>query len=304
MMEDIREGRSLHVHTSISPRASCTLFFLHGSMASSAQFDKLCEALTRAHHPEEFNVVMYDALGCGKSSKPEDSSGLDLYGTNNLYLDAKKIIERYSTPNVKSVVIGHSYGTAMSARLVANRDLVEATGISAAVLLGTTKHIPDGGRTGFLFRLPTFLLGWMQSTLSEQFLQAAFSPSTPESVKNEARQFSNNNEMHVCKSFYNGFQWATDDHWAAIKLPVLIVQGVDDKITPPEGARDLFDSHFKASDAIGVPIDGGGSSSSGSGSGNGSRMVEIEAAGHQIMQEKPEEVAGEIVRFLKDCGVL
>lgn len=288
---EIRQGRNIEVQTSFSPNASCTLFFIHGSMASHIQFTQLCHFLRKAHAPAEFNFVMFDALGCGESDKPIDSGeGESIYGVDNLYLDAREVISRYSTVGLKSVIIGHSFGTSLTARLVSCPELVKQCNICASVLLGTTRHVPDGGRTGYLFMLPTFLLSWMQSSLSEQFLQAAFSSSTSESIKDESRRYSNRNEMHVCKSFYNNFQWANSAHWDALNIntPVLIVQGDDDKITPMVGAKELFVQHFSTSGDNDCR----------------NRFVAVPKAGHQLMQEQPEEIATELLQFLKDIGVL
>ena len=47
--------------------------------------------------------------------------------------------------------------------------------------------------------------------------------------------------MYVCKSFYQQFEWAEEQHWRAVScLPVLICQGDEDVVTTMDGAQNLI----------------------------------------------------------------
>ena len=57
------------------PKSILTLFCIHGSMANQNQFGDLLTALQKdlAQQDWKYNVVCFDALGCGESDKPKDS---------------------------------------------------------------------------------------------------------------------------------------------------------------------------------------------------------------------------------------
>ena len=149
--------------------------------------------------------------------------------------------------------------------------------LKGVVLLGTTESLPPGGHP--VFKLPICVLQLMRSYLSEGFLQRAFSPATPYERRVElAGVTSGKNEMYVCKFFYTNFTWAGASDWSALMCPALVLSGADDQITTVEGARSLF-AHYFATDKR-------------------SRMVVLESAGHQLMQEKPEACADAIKDFL------
>jgi pimeloyl-ACP methyl ester carboxylesterase len=85
--------------------------------------------------------------------------------------------------------------------------------------------------------------------------------------------------------------------WAAVgaaDVPVLIVQGEDDALTPVSGANALFVSHFSSSSISSSPLSLPSSPFS-----HRSSFVTIADAGHQIMQEKPLETAASILAFLE-----
>ena len=51
-----------------------TIFFLHGSMANMKQFKEFI-----AHFANDYNIVAFDALGCGDSPKPHMYTGIHSY---------------------------------------------------------------------------------------------------------------------------------------------------------------------------------------------------------------------------------
>jgi 3-oxoadipate enol-lactonase/4-carboxymuconolactone decarboxylase len=66
----------------------------------------------------------------------------------------------------------------------------------------------------------------------------------------------------------------TSAHVSAISVPVLIISGAADQITPPAHARQLRDQ---------IPD---------------AQLTEIKDAGHMVMVEKPAETADAVLRFL------
>ena len=120
--------------------------------------------------------------------------------------------------------------------------------------------------------------------------------------------------MHVCKAFYQQFQWASNAHWDAIsRYPVLVCQGADDQVTPLDGAQSLVNLLLSLSgnkEDLSVvqgdtlrdieeincifPTE----------SGCKIRFAIIDKAGHHPMEEQPAQVAVHMTAFLKDeCGI-
>jgi pimeloyl-ACP methyl ester carboxylesterase len=63
------------------------------------------------------------------------------------------------------------------------------------------------------------------------------------------------------------------DYWPDGSAPLLVVQGVQDRIAPPENGRLLRDEC-------------------------GAELVEVDGAGHALLPERPEEVGAAVVSFL------
>jgi len=66
-----------------------TVFFVHGSMANYLQFENLIENLRG-----DYNIVAFDAYGCGKSHKPQ---GWEEYSADEHLEDVKAIVQKYKT---------------------------------------------------------------------------------------------------------------------------------------------------------------------------------------------------------------
>jgi pimeloyl-ACP methyl ester carboxylesterase len=70
------------------------------------------------------------------------------------------------------------------------------------------------------------------------------------------------------------------DWWAGGSAPMLVIQGLQDKVAPPANGRDLKSSY---PDRV--------------------TLVEVDAAGHGIVVEHPARLADETVRFLREHPV-
>lgn len=125
--------------------------------------------------------------------------------------------------------------------------------------------------------------------------------------------------MYVCKAFYQQFEWATNLHWEAVSdHPVLICTGNDDKVTPIIGAQAL--QKFLLSQSIGKELagvtmtenakerNGGNSTKSESHKSINAdgkvRFFVIRNAGHHVLEEQPEQLAGLMDSFFGEaCGL-
>jgi abhydrolase domain-containing protein 8 len=277
--EEIREDRKIYLehykNNNQPPESEVTMFFFHGSMASLNQFRDLIDFFKK-----RVNVVAYDALGCGESDKPVDPwFGESNYSVDNLLLDAVEVFKKYST--TYNILIGHSFGTTIVARVIdyfkkKSNFPSDRCYINGYILLGTADTLSIGRP---IFYLPVWVLELIHPILSKKFSNRAFSPNASVSAKSKAMMSSGKNKMHVVKSFYTNSYWSTHDVWMTLTdKPVLIVQGIDDRITPIMKAKKLFETHYSSNPQ--------------------SKFISLENVGHQLMQENPEQVINAIFEFI------
>ena len=316
-LRDIQNGRIISVlHLDEKSKefdCETTMFFFHGAMASHDQF-----AFLISHYHKYINIVAYDSYGCGNSDKPYDPVlwGESNYSAEQHTLDALAIFRRYATK--RNILVGHSFGSAIVGRLVGalHRNLNYADidqKIIGTVLLGTFKDCPLARHP--IFFLPVFVLDTLQNALSAQFAELALSPKCDPEVKAWCCASSNMNQMHVAKSFYSNFGWATPTDWIELaKYPILICHGNDDLITPLLGASALHELLLLArSKATSINLHSDLDSAADT-INNDSNSLEktppivmevFPDVGHQIMQEKPNELIHCMSKFLRDyCSVV
>ncbi len=269
-----------------------TLFFFHGSMATKAQFydlvELLIDSMNKNHTDKRYKIILYDAYGCGYSLKPDDSMA---YTTEELAADAIAVFDKYSSKKNKNIIIGHSFGTCIVARIaeeienrrkntdeIANNSVIPS--LNGCILLGTAIHKDKS----WIFMLPVFILDCIHESLSQGFVKLAFSPSTSEETKKKCLEVNEKNLMNIVKYFYTNMNWANGDTWDALRRQcpsghLLVLQGRDDGLTPPTLATALCDKHF---------------------GGLGEVYHEISEAGHQLMQEQPDKCFQIINNFVQE----
>lgn len=204
-MQEILPGRNINIRQ-LLPKdglSKNSVFMFHGSMASQSQFDPIIERLFQS---SDYNVYSFDALGCGKSDKPKESS---LYAPQNMFLDVSTFFHAHATQ--KNVIIGHSYGTVQAVRLynhwksgASSEEYRNNCCINGLVLIGTGYEVTTRSP---IFYLPTFVLAAIQSQLSQSFLSVALASNCSTQLREECFKACQSNEMHVCKSFYSQCDW-------------------------------------------------------------------------------------------------
>jgi pimeloyl-ACP methyl ester carboxylesterase len=253
------------------------LFFIHGSMASTEAFAPIF-----ASFEDHCDILMFDALGCGKSEKRLED---DAYTTHELSQDVIQLFNQHASKDTTPVIlVGHSYGTAQVARLLSHlKRENQSHQVKGTILLGGIDSLPSGGHP--IFQYPVCMLSLLQRHMSQTFVQLALSPHADGELRDKCFQQSMRNSMTVCKHFYTQFEWATVDDWHALAdLKVLMLHGEHDQITPMDGAQKLHDL-LRAN-------------------GTQVRFHVVEKAGHQLCDEAPSVVVGHINTFLaEDCGL-
>lgn len=177
------------------------------------------------------------------------------------------------------MLVGHSYGTAVVARV--NRALNETVNIEGIVLMSGADNLPSGGHP--IFALPVFVLRCIEPYLSSEFVRLAFSESTPPELKQQCIAVNAKNDMFVCRCFYRQMDWATSRDWEYVKCPFLILHGEDDKLIPIQKSEALYRTltYHAPQDVL-----------------SKSSFHPIPNAGHQIHQEKAEELARLLANFI------
>ncbi|CAK9015595.1 unnamed protein product [Durusdinium trenchii] len=174
----------------------------------------------------------------------------------------------------KYFVVGHSFGSHLVLRLgamLADTMLAGDT-IAGLILLGAAKQFPEGHP---IFRLPVFVLQWLQPSLTKAFLQMALASNDPELIQQET-DGCNANPMYMCKAYYRQVRNVSDDEIAKCRsLPSLLIRGGQDGIVSASDVEAL---------AVAMPL---------------AQMKTVANAGHVPMLEEPGKVAELIDEFIK-----
>ena len=221
---------------------------------SVADFDDLADRLVAAG----FKVILAEPRGVGPSRGPAD--GVTMH---DLAADAAAVIE--ACGDGPADVIGHAFGNRVARMLASDRpDLVRRVVLLAA---GGMAPVPDDVMRAFELcfqvergdaeRLPAiatvffaagndpsvWLGGWWPEA---RVLQTAANAATP-----------------------------VADWWDAGSAPLLVVQGLADRMAPPANGRMLKDS-------LGERV----------------TLVELENASHALLPERPDAIARAVIGFL------
>jgi pimeloyl-ACP methyl ester carboxylesterase len=279
-LTEVRPGRIIFHRIEIlgSAKPKLQLLFMHGTCASSSQYNGLLKELTNILD-EAVVCHLFDAISCGRSPLVRD---WDAYHTDQAVSDLDAVLNKQMDQSLPTILIGHSYAPTIIIRYI-HRHGIPAN-IKACIFLssgvsGDANPIPNGGHP--IFRLPVFVLRCLQPSLTKSFLQLAYHPKSSAVVIQEASASNSGNDMYMAKAFHTHHQWATQDECHSLHgIPVLVIHGKDDKILPAEAGAHLADV-VKAQ-----------------------RFLTIEDTSHQVMEEKPKDVAQLIVRFLKDIKLV
>jgi abhydrolase domain-containing protein 8 len=275
--------RQLHVSILDAPSGGikdCTVFFIHGAMASLEQWRSQTAALNT-----KYRVVAYDYFGCGNSPRLADS--YESYSTEEHLADLVALFDQTKTRH--NILVGHSFGCSQVSRLAKARgsDLIGAVLVAPALF-------KDGGHP--IFCLPEFILNWIQPALSKNFIHLALHPNTREAKTDQHKELmrvvearSNSNSMHVAKSFYRQAKVAREDTVSAIdgRIPFLVICGSHDMLTPLHMAEQFIEWLQKRTNLT------------------DSGKVELEIvgpAGHQVMEEQPDTVNELLLKFCNKCA--
>ena len=142
-------------------------FFTLGINARMSQFESQIEQFKSM----DYNIIAFDRIGCGYSDKPLTPES---YRESEIFADLCKIWSDYIPQTSKLtndisniIIIGHSYGTLQTMRLLNKYHLNSSTygyNISGVILLGCIPFmnmdlLQMGFIAGMIFKLPLFMIG-------------------------------------------------------------------------------------------------------------------------------------------------
>lgn len=166
----------------------------------------------------------------------------------------------------EAVLVGHSMGGAIALTIA----LRLPRKVAGLVLVGTSARLKVDPS---LLQLSANRATFPQAV--DRVVAAAFSPSTPPQFVEQARARMLETEAEVFHADFTACdRFDLSRRLGEIEVPATVVYGVDDRLTPPPYCRKLAQS---------LPA---GSS------------VEVAAAGHMVMLERPMEVAAPVGRML------
>lgn len=250
---EIRRGRSLSIaHHRGTPESATVVFFCHGAGGNKDQWRLQWQALKA----EGYSLVAWDLLGHGDSAKPRKAAA---YAWSELVADYLAILQRYG--GARNVIVAHSFGTGLSLSTLLAKPAVP---VDAALLLGTQLHRPVTG--GGLMALPAWLLEWLRPVLAKGFRERAWHATADPALVAYEEKLTERNRLSMFKALMKHAQWPDADQVRSLLLPVSVLAGDSDGLTPASGGQAL---------AAQLP--------------NAVFQV-LENCGHQLMLEKPQAV--------------
>ncbi|KAF1030777.1 MAG: Epoxide hydrolase B [Pseudomonas sp.] len=257
---EIRPGRhlSVTVHRATT-QPDTVVFFCHGAGGNQDQWRHQWQALKA----EGYSLVAWDLLGHGASDKPRKAAA---YASPEHVADYLALLKRYAS--VHNLLVAHSYGTGLTLNALLAKPPVT---VDAVLLLGTQLHRP--GKAGGLLRLPAWVLEWLRPVLAKGFRQAAWHTTADPALVAYEEKLTERNPLHMFKALMKYAQWPDAAAIPSLTLPVSVLAGETDGLTPARAGEALAGALPNADFQV------------------------LAQCGHQLMLEKPQAVLAAFYRL-------
>jgi abhydrolase domain-containing protein 8 len=267
-LRTVRRGRRLA--TTIrpgGPDSDLAVLFIHGSGGRKAQWAPLWTAMEK--HAATPTLIAWDAPGHGDSPVMRKPGA---YTTEAWVEDALALISAHA-PGRRLLVAGHSYGTVVALSLMLR--LLDGPGMATPVGAALYGPPPPGFRpAGPIVELPLRTLNRMRPALERGFRELAWGPDADPALIDAEELRARGNRLFMMQRLMREAQAPDPAALARLALPIRLVAGADDKLTPPEGAEAL--SRLLPQASVDV----------------------LPRCGHQIMLEKPAEALAALQALL------
>lgn len=259
----LREGRRVHGHLDGDANASTAIFLCHGLGGRAEQWRSLWPHLAGSGA----KLIAWDMPGHGHSPRPHRAS---TYAGTAMAADFIELIERHGAQ--RNVVVAHSYGAKLALFVLQRlREQGRSALIERAALLGAPH--PGVSFASNLLRLPAWMLALMRGKLERAFRAAAWDASADPALINYEERCARRNSLAVFKALALQAPVLDLAALSQLDLPVLLLSGDADRITPITAAR---------ANASALP---------------NAELRVLERCGHQIMLEHPDTTAALLRAF-------
>ena len=240
-----------------------TIVMLPGQGSGPPAMEPLAERLIAAG----FRIVLPEPRGYGESVGPLEGVTLRDLGT-----DLARAIESIGTAPV--VVVGHAFGNRIARMLASDRpDLVKAVALLAAG--GKYPARPEA-----LANLRIYL---DKSLPAERRIEAGkaalFGPKSNPGPDDIALDGASADTIKAQISASDPKVFPLEAWWPGGKAPMLVIQGLEDVVAPPENGRSLKADY---PDRV--------------------TLVEFPDLGHAMLRERPDLTAETIATFVRKLG--
>lgn len=254
----LRNGRQLAVQISAPTAAptGLTVWLIHGAGGRVEQWRSVAPALLAAGH----RVVRFDAAGHGQSPAPQRFRH---YAGPELVADLRELLARHGGP--RNLLVAHSYGCSQVLALLAGPDAAALPAVERVVLLAPAG--PEAQRrTPWIFWLPVWMLERLRPRLSAGFRAAAWGRDADPALVDLETAISDRNPLHMIKALFRQRLTLDAATLARVHVPVHILAGDEDGLTPAAGAQALAGALPRAT------------------------LQVLPRTGHQILLERPQPV--------------
>lgn len=250
-------------YTDDGPTTAQSIVFIHGFPLNKSMWKKQVDTLK-----EGFRVISYDIRGHGNTENGSLEFSIDLFAKDLIgFMDAMEI--------KKTILCGFSMGGYIALKAVKDYP----TRFSALILSNTNcvadlpQTIINRKRTIQILKEGT-IGRFADETIKKLFANESSTNNIPE-IETARDMITNTSKHSLCNTLLAlTAREDTCNVLPKIKLPVLILVGADDVITPPEAATFM---HEKI---------------------KGSTLHIIKHAGHLCNLEKPDEYNDQLKKFL------
>lgn len=248
------------LHYEVHGESGSLLVLTHG-LGGSVEFWGPHVAALAAHH----RVVTWDLRGAGASDRPAGPYSPALFAA-----DLAGLLDAIGAP--RAHLVGHSGGGVVSQRFAL--DHPERT--ASLVLASTSSEVGEKAAQAWHRLADTIERDGFgpERDPDPRGFSPDFAATHPDVVRELARR-TRANDPHAYAAAARAFgSYLWTDELGAIRAPTLILQGLDDRLTPPGGSVILSRR---------IPR---------------SRLVMLPRAGHNLPLEQPELFATTVLAFL------
>jgi pimeloyl-ACP methyl ester carboxylesterase len=214
---------------------------LHGLGGTRAAWRDIPRALARSRR-----VIVPDLRGCGESTL-----GREDYSFETLALDAIAFLDALAIDRCH--VVGHSLGGVIAQQLLVSYN----ARFASAVLVSTSSRVGEKAAATWLRLADTVAAKGLSSAQAgaARGFSAAFAEAYPEIVREAGCSIAASDPAAYSAQARAAARYDYNDALAAVAQPVLVVQGLADRMTSPGGsvllARALSHSRLEMVEGVG-----------------------------------------------------